>query len=105
MIDDCPLTSRLDSWYPPHPHPESLLSTPSSAKLVSPSGFERQRAFVDKAEAKGLVYYRGEMNKETRRMGITVVKMPKGGKGDDTGLLEEELFGPILPVVPVKVCM
>lgn len=51
-----------------------------------------------------MVYYRGETNNETRRMGITVVKMPRGGEGDDTGILEEELFGPILPVVPVKVC-
>ena len=36
-------------------------------------------------------------------MGITVLKMNKGGKGDSSGVLEEEIFGPILPVIPVKV--
>jgi hypothetical protein len=80
-----------------------MLTVSSSAKLFSTAAYERQTSFINKAEGKGLVYHKGEMKAETRRMGITVLKMPKGGEGDDTGILEEELFGPILPVVPVKV--
>ena len=49
------------------------------------------------------MHYKGERDPETRRMGITVLKMSPGGEGDDTSIMEEELFGPILPVVPVKV--
>ena len=71
--------------------------------MCTQSGFERQQAFIDKAERQGNVYYKGEVDIERRRMGITVLKMNHGGKGDESGVLEEEIFGPILPVVPVKV--
>ena len=75
----------------------------SSAKICTEAGFKRQQAFLEAAERQGTVYLRGEVDEERQRMGITVLKMNKGGKGDSSGVLEEEIFGPILPVIPAKV--
>jgi aldehyde dehydrogenase (NAD+) len=50
------------------------------------------------------VYYKGEVSAERRRMGISILKMNKGGEGEDGGVMREEVFGPVLPVISVKVC-
>jgi len=45
--------------------------------------------------------YRGETDKPKRRMGISVVKLNRGAEGEDGILAKEEIFGPVLPVIPV----
>lgn len=51
----------------------------------------------------------GDVDEAGRRVGVTVVDMGEvgdlveSGKGEKEGLLREEIFGPILPVVGVDV--
>lgn len=65
---------------------------------------------MESARSSGLKMLGGEVDEEKRRVGVTVVEM--GGveavrrreeKGEKEGLLGEEIFGPILPVVGVDV--
>ena len=44
----------------------------------------------------------GESDPETRKVGLTCVKM-YADKESQGGLLTEEIFGPILPIISVKV--
>lgn len=98
------LFARLDEWYPKHPHPKSFLVTPTSAKLASEAGYKRQLSFLAEAERDGTLIYRGEADAEKRRMGISLVLIDPG-KGQDGGkLMQEEIFGPVLPIVVVEVC-
>lgn len=36
-------------------------------------------------------------------MGISLVIMKGGPKGTEGGLMDEEIFGPVLPIIPVDV--
>lgn len=36
-------------------------------------------------------------------MGISLVIMKNGVKGTEGGLMDEEIFGPVLPIIPVDV--
>lgn len=81
----------------------SALSSPNTGGLRSDHDFKRQGNFLDKAESAGHKVIRGEVDEEKRRMGISLVVMKNGLKGDDGGLMGEEIFGPVLPIIPVDV--
>lgn len=97
------LTISLDAFFPPSPHPDSLLHAPMTSHLRSSKEFERQASFISEAEAQGKVVYRGEADEKTRRMGFSLVKLNLDGVGEKGGLVEEEIFGPVLPIIPVSV--
>ncbi|WVR08783.1 hypothetical protein IAU60_005841 [Kwoniella sp. DSM 27419] len=92
----------LDSYYPPSPSPDSFLHTDRSAFLRNDGDLKRLSAYVDQADREGKVVYRGELDKGTRRMGITLIKLNEEGVGETNKLIEEEVFGPIIGIVPVQ---
>ena len=74
-----------------------------SACLRSAKDLDRQLAFIDKASEEGKLVYRGELDKDRRRLGFSLVKLNQDGVGETGGLVNEEIFGPVLPIIPVAV--
>jgi acyl-CoA reductase-like NAD-dependent aldehyde dehydrogenase len=93
--------SRLDEWWPPHPHPQSFLNTPATARMATKAGYDRQIAFIKHAEDNGTLIYRGETDEKKMRMGISLVRIEEGKDGGK--ILEEEIFGPVIPIIIVDV--
>jgi aldehyde dehydrogenase (NAD+) len=93
----------LDTFFPPHPSPNSYRTAPASSALLLDRYMDRQMKMLEKADSEGKVVYNGGLDKESRRMGITIVKLNENGTGEKGGLVEEEIFGPILPIIPVQV--
>ena len=99
-----PLTYSLDTFFPRSPHADSLLHAPMASHFLTDQSFARQQSLLGEADGKGKVVYRGESDPKTRRMGFSLVKLNEDGVGEDeTPLTEEEIFGAVLPVVPVSV--
>lgn len=93
----------LGKFYPPHPDPKSALQNPTTGALRSAHDFKRQSTFLEKAEKSGHTVIRGDVDVEKNRMGISLVIMKNGVKGTEGGLMDEEIFGPVLPIIPVDV--
>ena len=74
-----------------------------TSTLVSDAAFDRQTKFIDEMHAAGKLAHRGESDRSTRRMGFSLVLLNKNGEGETTGLVKEEIFGPVLPIIPVSV--
>jgi len=70
---------------------------------MTDQSYARQRGFVEKAEEAGKLVYKGEMDDSTRRMGFSLVKLAENGVGETGGLVEEEIFGAVVPIIPVSV--
>lgn len=71
-------------------------ASPSYSRIVNTKNFDRLRNLVDDAVAKGAVLeMNGPTNRESRFIHPTIVS----GVSPDASLLEEEIFGPILPIV------
>ncbi|KAK1923282.1 Aldehyde/histidinol dehydrogenase [Papiliotrema laurentii] len=100
FIAECKKT--LDEFFPPFPHENSILHAPMASHLRSSKDFERQAAFIQQAESAGKLVYKGEVDVEKRRMGFSIVKLSLDGQGEKGGLVEEEIFGPVLPIIPVS---
>ncbi|KAG1760993.1 aldehyde dehydrogenase [Suillus occidentalis] len=75
--------------------PEGALDSPSFGSIVSDSHHKRLTSLLSRT--KGDVVLQGRVDAARRRLEPTIVKNVVGGDS----LLEEELFGPILPIVPV----
>lgn len=43
------------------------------------------------------------MDEKTRRMGISLIKLNENGEGEEGGVMVDEIFGPVLTIIPVKV--
>ena len=76
-----------------------------SSNLRSSKDFERQRAFMQDADRQGKLLYKGECDKGSNRMGFSLVLMSEDGVGESGGLVDEEIFGPILPIIPYSVSL
>jgi len=63
--------------------------------MVSPHHFARVKGLLDKT--KGTIVVGGETDADTKYIAPTIVKDVKG----DDSLMSEEIFGPILPIIPV----
>ncbi|KAI6148774.1 Aldehyde/histidinol dehydrogenase [Pisolithus tinctorius] len=81
-------------------HDEFYPSGPSAAgvfgRIVNHTHFRRLKGLLDRTA--GEIAFGGETNESDKYISPTVVKNVKG----DDSLMSEELFGPILPIVPVK---
>lgn len=97
------LTVSLKEFYPPHPHVKSAITSTTTGSLRSTNEFKRQIIFLEKAEAAGHTVIRGDIDEERRRLGVSLVVMKQGVKGNEGGLMDEEIFGPVLPIIPVDV--
>jgi acyl-CoA reductase-like NAD-dependent aldehyde dehydrogenase len=103
------LTSRLEEQYPAST-PLSALKGDHYSPVHSQGAYDRIVAQLDTAEKEGRLIVKGERSpgngKQGGRIGISVVMFKDGLETTDTGvreLLEDESFGPVLVVVPVKV--
>lgn len=65
------------------------------SRIVSPQAYGRIAGLLEKT--KGTVVFGGEVDKDKKFIAPTVVK----DVGPDDSLMSEEIFGPLLPVVPV----
>lgn len=79
------------------------MSNHTTGALRSEHDYQRQLAFLDQAEKNGHTVIRGETDAEKRRLGISLVIMKNGLGEGEGGLMEEEIFGPVLPIIPVDV--
>jgi aldehyde dehydrogenase (NAD+)/aldehyde dehydrogenase (NAD(P)+) len=84
------LKETHDSFYP-----EGPAESESFSRLVSPRHFARVKGLLD--NTKGTVVIGGETDADKKYIAPTVVKDVKS----DDSLMSEELFGPVLPIVPV----
>ena len=94
------LTNRLNEFFPHAPHPRSFLKNEITADIHTDRDFERHTQSLDQAEKAGDLLYRAESDATTRRMGISLVKQRESSSGS---LVENEIFGPVLPIISVKV--
>ena len=86
--------ARVDQAYP------GLPDNPRYTSVISPQHFERLQRLLDDARAKGarLEQTGGAPDPATRRMAPVLVF----GATDQMGVMQEEIFGPILPVRTVR---
>jgi acyl-CoA reductase-like NAD-dependent aldehyde dehydrogenase len=59
------------------------------------------QGLLETAEKGGSLVYRAESDPNTHRMGISLVRLDANAIGP---LVEEEIFGPVLPIIAVEVC-
>ena len=60
---------------------------------------------MDQADSKGRLVYRGETDKGKLRMGFSLVLLQEDGVGESGPLVTEEIFGPVLPIIPYSVSL
>ncbi|KAF8878155.1 NAD-aldehyde dehydrogenase [Gymnopilus junonius] len=79
-----------------YPDPEKRAAQPGAySRLIHTQATERIAGLL--AKTQGTVVFGGEVDVENRFIAPTVVKDVKG----DDSLMSEEIFGPVLPIVPV----
>lgn len=77
-------------------HPEDPKTSGQLTRMVNSGHAERiQRLLQD---TKGTIVMGGEVDVEKKYVAPTLIKDVRG----DDSLMSEELFGPVLPIVPVK---
>ncbi|KAL4072468.1 Aldehyde/histidinol dehydrogenase [Scleroderma yunnanense] len=85
------LKEAHDRFYPSGP------SVPNAfGRIVNHTHFRRLKGLLDRTA--GEMAFGGQTDESEKYIAPTIVK---GVKGDDS-LMSEELFGPILPIIPVK---
>ncbi|KIO28884.1 hypothetical protein M407DRAFT_21961 [Tulasnella calospora MUT 4182] len=87
------LSKAYDSFYP-----EGPAKSESVSRLVTTVAFDRLKGVLEKTQGTIVRGGLAEADRESRFFPPTIVKDVKVGDS----LLEAELFGPILPIVPVK---
>ncbi|MEY3462847.1 MAG: Aldehyde dehydrogenase [Cyanobacteriota bacterium] len=73
------------------------LHSPDLGAIVNQAQFQRLRQLLEGAQARGQVLVGGRWLEEQRRIEPTLVAV----ENLDDPLMQEELFGPILPVLPI----
>jgi len=91
---------RLNEFFPHSPNPRSFLKSEVTADIHTDRDFKRHTESLDQAEKEGNLLYLAETDPATRRMGISLVKQQETSTG---ALVENEIFGPVLPIIAVKV--
>lgn len=66
-------------------------------RIINQVQFERLQALLQGAQARGQVLMGGDSDPVRRRIGLTLLAV----QDDDDPLMQEELFGPLLPVLTV----
>lgn len=85
------LKAAHDEFYPSGPS-----ATGAFGRIVNHAHFRRLKGLLDRSA--GEIAFGGDTNESDKYISPTIVKNVKG----DDSLMSEELFGPILPIVPVK---
>ena len=80
-------------------HGEKPLEDPELPKIITQKHFERLSAFIDgRNPTNGTVAFGGSTNPATRQIEPTLLDSPT----PDSPVMSEEIFGPVMPVIPVK---
>ncbi|KAG9313353.1 Aldehyde/histidinol dehydrogenase [Chiua virens] len=77
-------------------YPNGAVASSDLSHIINKQHFGRIKGLLDRTS--GMIVFGGQTDESRLFIAPTVVK---GVKGDDA-LMSEELFGPVLPVVPVK---
>ncbi len=83
------LTEAIHRFYGADPK-----TSPDFARIVSDAHFDRVRGYLDE----GRVVVGGETDRESRYIAPTVLAEAREG----SRVLEEEIFGPVLPLIPYR---
>lgn len=103
-IHGAALTVSLDEFYPKGSERSLIGDTfEFAAGLRNARDFERLAKIVDAADEAGQLVYRGEADQARNRMGISIVRMNRNAEGENSILVTDEIFGPIIPIIPVDV--
>ncbi len=86
------IQAELERFYGSDP-----LASPDLGAIVNPAQFERLAALLAGAQARGQVLHGGGIDASRRRIAPTLVAVENG----DDPLMQEELFGPLLPIQTV----
>lgn len=92
------LTKALAEFHPPG-HERSFLNDNTSAFIRNDNDFNRFETVLNDVGDK--VIYRGESDRSRLRMGISVVLFDKNAEGEQSWLVRDEIFGPIINIIPV----
>lgn len=92
------LIKTLEEFYPPS-SARSFLKEETSTRIRNETDFTRFETVLDAADKDGKVAYRGEADKSTNRMGISIIRLDKPSE-EKSWLVKDEIFGPILLVIP-----
>ncbi|KAH0826687.1 Aldehyde/histidinol dehydrogenase [Lanmaoa asiatica] len=77
-------------------YPDGAVGSPDLGHIINKPHFNRLKGLLERTS--GTIAFGGQTDESKLFIAPTVVK---GVKGDDS-LMSEELFGPLLPIVPVK---
>jgi acyl-CoA reductase-like NAD-dependent aldehyde dehydrogenase len=96
--------SSLDEFYPPGTERSLIGDTFDFASGIrNARDYERLTKIVEKAHEDGKLVYRGETDVTRNRMGINLVRLNRNGEGETGTLVTDEIYGPIIPIIPVDV--
>lgn len=96
------LQGALAEFYPPGTNYEPG-KTEFLSQMVHTAAYDRIVRLIDSAEQSGCKVVGNQRDAEKRRIGLTLVEF--NTKDENSPLVNEELFGPILPIVPVEVSL
>ena len=86
------LSQRIDQCFGADP-----LQSPDLARIVNHAQYARLSALLEGARQRGQILHGGQCDPETRRIGPTLIRV----ESLDDPLMQEELFGPLLPLLAV----
>ncbi|ORX40867.1 Aldehyde/histidinol dehydrogenase [Kockovaella imperatae] len=98
FVEECKQT--LEHFFPPAPSEQSMLKQPFTSRLRTKESYDRMQSFMEQADSAGRLAYKGEANAGSLRMGFSLVLLNEDGVGETGPLIEEEIFGPVLPIIP-----
>ncbi len=87
------LKNKIEEFYGSDP-----TNSPDLSRIINENHFFRLKRLLDKAQSEGKVLIGGEINTSLQRIAPTVIEV--NDRSDP--LMEEELFGPLLPLLTVK---
>ncbi|KAF4583580.1 hypothetical protein EYR38_002334 [Pleurotus pulmonarius] len=87
------LKAAYDKFFP---DTAKLSTSGAYSRLITPQAFSRVNKLLE--GTKGTIVFGGEVDETTKYIQPTVVKDVQA----DDSLMSEEIFGPLLPIVPVK---
>lgn len=96
----------LDEFYPPNDPTRSPTQSADMSQLVHAPHFKRIAGFIDQAKQDGHQVIGGQLDEANRKVGLTCVVVKPGVTQDPSdrgGMMGEEIFGPVLPIVSIDV--
>lgn len=77
----------------------TVSNNPELTSIINDGHVRRLTTLIEDAQAKGAeILYHAEPAEPQRRLPLTVIK----GASDDMNVMKDEIFGPLLPVLPYK---